>query len=466
VSAITAMRMGGTLAQRRPFDSGFCAGDSSSVPLRSVVIDYNSFFASCEQQERPELRGRPVAVAPMAAETTCCVAASYDAKQRGIKVGTPVAEARRLCPGLVVLESRPEIYVSYHDRLIAAVERCVPVAEVLSIDEMWCELPPSWRNRERAVALARQIKRTIAREVGACLTSSIGVASNPWLAKIASDMMKPDGLVLLDDADLPQALFALQLRDLPGIGHNMEPRLRTAGFDNVEKLCAASCTELRRVWGGIEGERTWRRLHGEMVELPPKRTSSIGHSHVLPPELRHEAGALATLHRLIQKAAMRLRHAGFYAGGLYVSLKYPAHGRWSTAATFVETQDTLELIRVFKQLWSQRPPRRDKILAVGVTLFDFVPATAHTGTLAGIVDNGDRRAALNATLDHINRKLGKNTVVYGGALGALAYAPIRIAFNRIPDVALEEGETDGELFPTAAELAKARLAPRVSPLSE
>jgi DNA polymerase-4 len=450
------------LPNRRRFDSGFCAADSFCVPLRSVVIDYNSFFASCEQQERPELRDRPVAVAPTAAETTCCIAASYDAKQRGIKVGTRVDEARRLCPGLVLLEARPEIYVRYHDRLIATVEQCIPVTEVLSIDEMWCELPPSWRTRERVVALARQIKRTIARDVGACLTSSIGAAPNPWLAKIASDLRKPDGLVLLDETNLPQALFALQLRDLPGVGAHMEARLRAAGLDSVEQLYAASCATLRRVWSGIEGERMWRRLRGEMVELPPRRTGTIGHSHVLPPELRTEAGALATLHRLLQKAAMRLRHAGFYAGGLHVGLRYGSRERWSTAATFLDTQDTLELIRVFTQLWARRPRECAKIFSVGVTLFDFTPAAAHTGTLPGIVDNGDRRAALNATLDHINRKLGKNTVVFGGALGALHYAPIRIAFNRIPDVALEEGEADGELFPTAAELAKFRRQPRAT----
>ena len=429
------------------------------MPLSSLLIDYNGFFASCEQQERPELRDRPVGVVPLMAETTSIIASSYDARRHGIKVGTPVAEARRLCPGIAIVESRPATYIHYHKKLIEAVETCLPVTEVWSIDEVWCELPPNWRNRDTAVATAQKIKGAILRLAGDCLTCSIGIAPNAWLAKIASDLEKPDGLVVIEDGELPQRLFPLALRDLPGVGANMETRLRAARLDTVEKLCAAPIHTLRHVWGGIEGERMFRRLRGETVPLPPRRTSSIGHAQILPPALRTQVGAEATLHRLLQKAAMRLRHEGLYAGGLHLSLQN--RERWSTGATFVETQDTLELTRVLKLLWDRRPRGTASPHSVGVTLFDLAPASAHTGVLAGIVDNGDRRAGLNATLDHINKKLGKNSVVYGGALGALDYAPMRIAFSRIPDITLEEGETDGRLFPTDEELEKLRRASRL-----
>jgi DNA polymerase-4 len=188
--------------------------------VRSVVLDYNGFFAACEQQERPELRGRPVAVAPIASEATSCIASSYDARRKGIKVGTPVHEARRLCPGIVILESRPEVYIRYHEKLIEAVSTCLPVSEVLSIDELWCELPPSWRERDKAIAVVRDIKLAIKRLAGECLTCSAGIAPNPWLAKIASDLQKPDGLVVIEASDLPTVLHPLALRDLPGIGAN------------------------------------------------------------------------------------------------------------------------------------------------------------------------------------------------------------------------------------------------------
>jgi len=421
--------------------------------VRSVVLDYNGFFAACEQQERPELRGRPVAVAPIASEATSCIASSYDARRKGIKVGTPVHEARRLCPGIVILESRPEVYIRYHEKLIEAVSTCLPVSEVLSIDELWCELPPSWRERDKAISVVREIKLAIKRLAGECLTCSAGITPNPWLAKIASDLQKPDGLVVIELSDLPEVLHPLSLRDLPGIGANLEKRLRSGGITSVAALTAASCADLHRIWGSIEGERMWRWLRGEFVLRPPSQTSSLGHSHVLPPELRNEEGAHATLHRLLQKAAMRLRHSGFYAGGLHLAIKYRGRERWSTAVSFLETQDTLEFIRVLNLLWSRRPAET-RYLSVGVTLFALTPRQAHTPGLAGIADQGERRGALHATVDHINRKLGKNSVVFGGALGALRYAPIRIAFNRIPDVTLEEGEDDGTLFPTDEELAK------------
>ena len=440
------------------------AHEFAAVSLRALIIDYNGFFASCEQQERPELRNRPVAVVPLMAETTCVIACSYDAKDRGIKVGTPVSEARQLCPGITIVESRPEVYIRYHHKLIKAVTTCLPVTETWSIDEVWCTLPPSWQNRTDALATARKIKTAIRQHAGECLTCSIGIAPNAWLAKIASDLEKPDGLVVIEDGELPQRLFPLKLRDLPGVGGNMETRLRAAGLDTVEKLCAASVEKLRHVWGGIEGERMWERLRGTEVPLPAKRTSSIGHSHVLPPNLRNVAGAEATLHRLLQKASMRLRATGFYAGGLHLALRLSGHKNWSTAATFIETQDTLELTRVLNLLWARRPRGRgsDAIHGVGVTLFDLSTTANHTGMLPGIVDNGDRRAGLNAALDHINKKLGKHSVVLGGARGAHHNAPGRLAVRTIPDLKLEEGEADGDLRPNDDELAKFRQAPRIS----
>jgi DNA polymerase-4 len=428
--------------------------------LEALLIDYNGFFASCEQQDRPELRGRPVGVIPVASEHTSCIAASYDAKRAGVKVGTSVADARRLCPGIALVESRPERYLHYHQKLLEAVDTCLPVTEVWSIDEVWCRLPPGLQTPDAARDLARKLKRAIARIAGDCLTCSIGLAPNAWLAKVASDLEKPDGLVVIEQHELPARLYSLALRDLPGIGENMEQRLLAEDIDTVERLCAAPLRELRRIWGGIEGERMWRRLRGEEVPLPPRHTGSIGHAQILTPDLRQPEGARATLHRLLQKAALRLRHGRLFAGGMHLALKYQRRTRWSTAVTFTDTQDTLELIRVLNLLWDRRPAGRADHFSVGVTLFALVPEGSHTGTLPGLLETrpGDtaRRAALNATLDHINKKLGKHSVVYGGALGALAYAPIRIAFQRIPDLVLEEGEPDGELFPTAAELASAR----------
>ena len=115
------------------------------MSLRSLLLDFNSYFASVEQHLRPELRGRPVGVLPVLAETSCCIAASIQAKRCGVKTGTGVADARRLCPDIVFVQARPRIYVEMHHRLMGIVDTVIAVSEVLSIDEVACDLTGSWQ---------------------------------------------------------------------------------------------------------------------------------------------------------------------------------------------------------------------------------------------------------------------------------------------------------------------------------
>ncbi|MEM1057605.1 MAG: DNA polymerase, partial [Verrucomicrobiota bacterium] len=177
------------------------------MPLRSLVIDFNAYFASCEQHWRPELRGRPVAVTPVLTATGCCIAASYDAKAHGVRTGSRVAEARKLCPEIKIVEARPDLYIELHHRLKAVVEDCTHVASVLSIDEIECRLTGKQCRPDEARRLAARIKEAIASRVGPSLGCSIGVAPNALLAKIASKLEKPNGLTLLREEDLPERLY-------------------------------------------------------------------------------------------------------------------------------------------------------------------------------------------------------------------------------------------------------------------
>ena len=139
------------------------------MPLRCLAVDFNSFFASCEQQEHPRLRGKPLGIVPVVAESTCCIAASYPAKARGVRVGTGLAEARQLCPGIEFIEARPKVYIDYHRRLLAVIESCLHVTEIRSIDEMECDLTATFAPREKALAVAYEIKTQVARRVGLSL---------------------------------------------------------------------------------------------------------------------------------------------------------------------------------------------------------------------------------------------------------------------------------------------------------
>src|ERR1700685_2689077 len=134
--------------------------------LNWLFVDLNSYFASVEQQVRSELRGRPVGVVPMMADTTCCIAASYEAKAFGVRTGTVVAEAKRMCPDIVLVEGRHEIYTEYHHRVVEAVESCVPVTAVCSIDEMACRLIGRERPLLNAIDLGIRVKRAIHERAG------------------------------------------------------------------------------------------------------------------------------------------------------------------------------------------------------------------------------------------------------------------------------------------------------------
>ena len=405
------------------------------MSLQSLYVDLNSFFASVEQQLRPELRGRPIGVLPVMADTTCCIAASIDAKRHGIKTGTPVWQARKLCRDIVFVQARPSTYVEIHHRIVAAVESCTPVGAVLSIDEMACDLLGSDREEAKAVRLGKQIKQAIYDQVGEVLHSSVGIAPNRFLAKTASNMQKPDGLVVIRQHELPQRLYGLRLGALTGIGRAMEQRLNQIGIHSVEQLCAASKETLRHAWGGVEGERYHARLRGENAVPAPTRRASVGHSHVLAPELRDPDSAIAVLYRLLHKAAMRLRHYGYCAGGLGLHLHYlktaAGHPRWVDQARFAPHADSLRFNPVLGELWQRRPPDPGPLLKVGVTLTELVE---HSQATRDLFDPDDHHAALNSVLDRINQRYGPNTLYFGGAHHGRGAAPMRIAFSHVPEL--------------------------------
>ena len=226
-------------------------------------------------------------------------------------------------------------------------------------------------------------------------------------------------------------------RDLCGIGRNMEKRLNEHDIDSVKKLCSASKHQLRAAWGSIEGERMYSRLRGEIVPNLPSQRGSVGHSHVLPPELRSRVAAYSVLHRLTQKAAMRLRSYKRITGAMHIKVKHINGDSWKNQARFDPTQDTLQLLNALAAMWKKYPKTKTAPLAVGITLSDLNEQTNQSWSL---FDNGKSHDKLNAIIDSLNLRYGKNTVYFGGAHFALKSAPMRIAFNHIPDPVIEGDE--------------------------
>lgn len=412
------------------------------MSVRALFLDFNSYFASVEQQLQPRLRHRPVAVVPALTDSTCCIAASYEAKAFGIKTGTNVGDARRMCRNLQIVQARPELYTDFHYRLLNVVETCVPIRDVKSVDEMVCDLTGSQRSRENSIRLAKHIKSTIYRDVGPYLRCSIGLAPNTFLAKTATELQKPDGLVVIEPQDLPECLFGLELRDLCGIGARMEKRLWQHGIVTVEQLYRASRARLRNVWGGIGGDRMYDELRGEEPFRPQTRRGSVGHSHVLPPEYRNAEGARSVLCRLLQKGAMRLRRLkvdydpytqrsifrSYMASGVEICIKFAQYGYWWDKSTFAHTADTLTLTQKMCDLWDRRPEGAGAPLKVSITLLGLRPMKDCNLSLF------ENRDFLYENVDYLNDKFGRMKVYLGGAHLAHSTSAQPIAFNFVPEL--------------------------------
>jgi DNA polymerase-4 len=410
--------------------------------LRWLYVDFNSYFASVEQQLNPALRGKPVAVVPVETDATCAIAASYEAKAFGIKTGTPIYEAKQRCPNLICVLARHEHYVEFHQRILEEIDHHIPVSAVCSIDEMACRLMSNEASPARVREIAASIKAGLARNIGEYVRCSIGAAPNRYLAKVATDLQKPDGLTLLMPEDIPSRLFTLRLNDLPGIGRNMEKRLWMAGISDVETLWKYNAAHLRKVWGSIWGEKMWYLLRG--VEVPEEETQrrTIGHSHVLAPELRTPDKAKFVARRLLLKAASRLRRMGYCASTLSLSVRVENGGRLAGEMRCYRAQDSLTFLHMLDEMWTalQKETGRARLKKVSITLHGLSPEGELQPELFAPLPEPEmqRRARaekLSHALDKINHRFGRDSVLVGMLPSqGRSFSGTKIAFTRIPDV--------------------------------
>lgn len=423
-----------------PIDSTLRAAE-----LRWLYVDFNSYFASVEQQLNPALRGRPVIVIPVESDSTCAIAASYEAKAYGIKTGTAVYEAKKICPDLICVMGKHDVYTQYHQRLLEEIEQHIHVDAVCSIDEAACRLMNNETSPARVTEIAQNIKRGIAKNVGEYIRCSIGVAPNRYLAKVATDLQKPDGFTILSANDLPNRLFGLSLRDLPGIGQNMERRLNTHGITSVEQLFHYAPKHLRAVWGSIWGEKMWYLLRG--IELPEEKNArrSIGHSHVLAPEHRPAAQAYQVAKRLTVKCASRLRRMEYHAAHFSLSVRIENGPRLGADLPTEAADDNFTFLAQLEALWAAMLQHvgHKRIKKVSVTLSGLVENSKlhHQGDLfadqvsASTQKTKQKHSKISEAMDRLNKKFGKDTV----SLGMLpedgrSFSGTKIAFTRIPDM--------------------------------
>jgi DNA polymerase-4 len=398
-----------------------------------LLTDMNSYFAAVEQHLRPELRGRAIGIVPVESDHTCIIAASVEAKRFGIKTGTRVGDARRMCPEILLVRARPKIYVQTHHAILRSVDQCAPVHKVYSIDEWTIQLVGTERKPENAVALARKVKRQLAEDFSPWLSCSIGIAPTRLLAKIATDLQKPNGLVVLTPEDLPHALEKLTLDDLCGIGHGMLARLDAYGVHSIPELWALTRQQAVEAWGSHTGGSWWAGFHGFDEPEFPTRRRSMSHANVLHPDFRNERDACGIMMRLVCRLGARLRHDGYFAQTLRAHVKDLRSNYWHDEIALPCVHDTPALIEKFQLMWRRRVSSGVPPLKVGVEVADLVAASQVS---AFLFDGMEKPRRVSNAIDKINQRWGTSAIYFGSVHAHRHPMEDKIAFGRIPPVTM------------------------------
>ncbi len=404
--------------------------------LECAYIDFDGFFASVEEQARPALRGKAIGVTPFSDTVhTCIIAANARAKKYGVKTGMSIREAQIKCPDLILQPQSPDLYVRAHRKLMLEIESVCPIDAVCSIDELTCRLDKTLQeNPER---LSKDVKARIFETVGPYITCSVGIAPNRLLAKIASDMDKPNGLTIFRPEALPGKLLDLNIDDIPGIGTRMRTRLNMAGIASMDQLWDSSPKHLRNIWRSVNGERFWYALHGYAIQADPTKRRMYGHGRVLPPEWRDMGHARLCARLLTTKAARRLRRSQYRAStfGLWLSGK---DDQWSGELRMNQVNDDKLCLTTLENLWKgavKDLPKNVKIIRVHVALYDLT--RADTLQLDMFSDNEEREkwASVTHAMDTLNNRYARTILSLGPWVQPPGgYAGGKIAYARVPDM--------------------------------
>lgn len=338
-------------------------------------VDINSCFATVEQQANPLLRHKPTVVAAYVKDYGCILAASREAKVLGIKTGMYVGEAKKIYPRVMVLPPDPPKYRIVNRKLLGLLRSYTADISVESIDEMVMSLYGApILTTHTMEEVAREIKARIKNEIGEWITVSCGIAPNRYLAKVASGLQKPDGLVTITKENIVETFSRMTLTDFCGIKQGNSSRLIAAGITTPLELYRASAISLRRAFRSVTGLHWWLRLHGyedggrykAFGSSEEEDQKSFGQSYVLGTARgTRDARLWQILAQLTMKMARRLRKDGFCAYGVGISTMFFDHTHWHTQEkkSYAMSAD-LEFYTEMRRMLTHAPEKEVKLLAV------------------------------------------------------------------------------------------------------
>lgn len=344
-------------------------------------VDMDAFYVSVEERDRPELRGRPVVVGGRPEGRGVVAAANYVARRYGVHSAMPMVTARRLCPELMIVPGRHGYYAEVSRQIHAIFQRYTPLIEPLSLDEAFLDATASERLFGDAVAIGRRIQQEIGSELG--LSASVGVAPSKFVAKVASDIRKPGGLVVVEAQAVQTFLDPLPAGRLWGVGKVANRRLQQMGIETIGQLRHYPVTVLTDLFGKW-GEHLWRLAHGidPRTVVPDHEAKSLSHETTFEIDVQDRDVLRAWLMELTEQVAARLRRHRLRAQTVQLKLRFPDFRTITRAQSLPQASDlTQDFWRVVDELLQKNlPARHPGIRLLGMGLSGFAsdePVQAH-----------------------------------------------------------------------------------------
>ncbi len=392
-------------------------------------IDLNSAFATTEQQAHPSLRGRPMGVTNRLSRECCVIAASYEAKALGIKVGVRRSEAMAICPSFIMLETDPPKYHHVYKNLCRIMSDYTPHVKMRSIDEGILDFHHTTLegHTKDIVQIGYDIKERVRREIGDYMKINVGIAPNRFLAKTAAGLHKPDGLDVIDHRNLLGVYASLKLQDLNGIADGYGARLRAYGITTPLEFLAAPERLLRRlVFKSINGLHWYRRLRGYEVDDFATQLGMVGRQWVVAEPTAKDAYLRSCLHFLTETTGMKLRFRQAEARGVCVWLSFQAGGecvmkKLHKTACYTNA-DIWERVAA---LFDQRPSHM-VVRTVGLYLYHLQPSGR---SQLGLFEDTAKADYLTSAVDEINDFYGAFTVYSADALTGTRTVRQKIPFG-------------------------------------
>ena len=388
---------------------------------RIIHLDLDAFYASAEQLDRPELLGRPVVVGGSAGRGVVC-ACSYEARRFGVRSAMPMARALSLCPSATVLPVRMARYRELSRKVFTIFRRFTDRVEPLSIDEAFLDVSDCERLWGDAAQIARRLRDEVRRETG--LTVSAGVAPNKFLAKLASEQGKPDGLVLIAPDEVDAFLLPLPVASLWGVGRVTAAQLQRLGLRTVGDLRAYGEDRLRRSFGAA-GETPARPAGGEDERpvTPRAPVKSVGHEDTFEKDLFGRPALERALLDIADRVASRLRSQRLAGERVILKLRYCDFDTVTRSTTLERPADSVQVLyREACRLLSRTEAGSRAVRLLGITVAGLASQGIEQRELFEEAGK-ERQKALDAALDRVRARFGREGLNWGSLLEKSAEEP-------------------------------------------